>query len=100
MHGEGEWARMVRDGGYGASLHTCRRVADVVLELLAAAEAKGRAEALEQAATVADAWERYSSRTPCEHTDDPCCHVRTASEIAGRIRALAAAAPETEKAKP
>jgi len=79
-----------------------RRMADAVLELLAAAEARGHQEALEQVALMFDAFaegqddkaEEYRGRPWMEH---PCREAaKEHRENAAAIRALAAAAPETE----
>lgn len=45
-----------------------------------------RNEALEEAARISDLWNNSVS---CDsHDSDPCCHVRTGTEISNRIRIL------------
>ena len=52
---------------------------------IALALAAVRQEEREACATIADRW--AASTTPCDdHSDNPCCHVRTGRAIADAIR--------------
>jgi hypothetical protein len=46
----------------------------------------GASEMKERAAQVADNW--ANSISCRSHEDNPCCHVRTGTEIAARVRSL------------
>lgn len=69
--------------------------------LVAFAKRHGKLERLrgmENAANIADLW--ATSQSCAEHSENPCCHVRTGAGIAEKIRANLAALEKGEEVGP